>query len=68
MTKMATTDEKITLDMDIFIGVCNVLIKKYGDFKLTDVLYNQIIVEIGKICKLIEIQNELEKHKSKETK
>lgn len=59
MTNMVTTDERTTLDMDIFLGVCKVLIKKYGDFKLTDVLYNQIIVEVGKICKLIE-QNQKE--------
>lgn len=50
-----------SVNVDIFIPFVKILIKKYGNFKVTQDLYNEIIYALSDICEKIEkgVENEV---------
>lgn len=43
-----------TIDVEVWLPVMKVLIKKYGNFKVSPDLYNLIIYNLCEICDAIE--------------
>lgn len=53
-----TYEEKTgTVDVDIWMPFMKALLKKYGDFKISQELYNLIIYNLCEICDAIETQS-----------
>lgn len=55
---MASDEIEESVDVDIYLAVSNALIKKYGNFKMSQDLHNKIIRNLAQICADIERINQ----------
>lgn len=46
--------KQTSVDVDIYIPFVKSLIKKYGNFKISDTLHNTIIRKLAEICEEVE--------------
>lgn len=44
------------VDINIYLLFMKSLIEKYGNFKISQDLHNDIIYHLGRICELVEFQ------------
>lgn len=51
------SEEPKTVCVDVYLPVMKILIKKYGDFKVSPELHNFIIESLADICGMIEDVN-----------
>lgn len=58
MARMASDEIEESVDVDIYLAVSNALIKKYGNFKMSQDLHNKIIRNLAQICADIERINQ----------
>lgn len=54
---MIKNDNETGVDIDIYLTFVQALIKKYGNFKMTQELHNMIIEKLADICWKLEEDN-----------
>lgn len=48
--------ESISVDINVFLACTKALVEKYGDFKMSQDLHNDIIYHLYKICTAVELK------------
>lgn len=46
-----------SVDVDVYLAFTKALIKKYGNFKMSQDLHNKIIENLAEICTIVEQGN-----------
>lgn len=60
MAKIIDDDAAQSVDIDIYLTFVRTLIKKYGNFKMSQELHNMIIEKLADICWKLEQDNKKE--------
>lgn len=54
LTMKGVNNMEKTVDVDLYLKFSNILIKKYGNFKISQELHNKIIRYLAEICEDVE--------------